>query len=489
MAAGEEECAPSTASSCKPGSKLTFRAPQQPYTYQDFAYGRLLGMGSYSKVVRAKKKDSGAEFALKIMDKKHITKENKVAYVKMERLILDHLDHPGVVRLFFTFQDTHNLYMGLECCHGGELFDQIRRKGRLSLEEARFYAAEIVDVLEYIHGQGLIHRDLKPENLLLTADGHIKVADFGSAKVTTPLQNGLSDAQADDKSCTFVGTAEYVSPEVLNGHPVTIGADLWALGCIIYQMLEGRPPFKGGSEYLTFQKVLAKDLVIPSHFPSAAKELINKLLNLEPDKRPGAGPAGYAALKSHAFFSGIEWLKLRQSAAPGLAPSPSSQGGGNGAESDDSENSDWDLAHLGGRVSRLDVSDASSPMSSSNEPSSPSAVLASAARLLDENVHEPWQKFLFEGETILASSRVRKFRKLSVKKRQLILTDRPRLFYVHPIKLVFKGEVPWSRDIYVRVENDLKFCICTPKRTYNLEDTKGQARVWKESIEKLVNAK
>ncbi|XP_058078624.1 3-phosphoinositide-dependent protein kinase 1-like [Magnolia sinica] len=133
-------------------------------------------------VVRAKKKDTGNVYALKIMDKKFITKENKISYVKLERIVLDQLDHPGIIRLFFTFQDIFSLYMALESCEGGELFDQITRKDHLSEAEACFYAVEVVDVLEYIHGVGLIHKDIKLENLLLTAEGHIKIANFGSVK-------------------------------------------------------------------------------------------------------------------------------------------------------------------------------------------------------------------------------------------------------------------------------------------------------------------
>uniref|UniRef100_A0A2P2MHE3 non-specific serine/threonine protein kinase n=1 Tax=Rhizophora mucronata TaxID=61149 RepID=A0A2P2MHE3_RHIMU len=140
---------------------FAFRSPQENFSIQDFELGKIYGVGSYSKVVRAKKKDMGIICALKIMDKNFITKENKTAYVKLERIVLDQLDHPGIVRLYFTFQDTGSLYMALESCEGGELFDQITRKGRLSEEEARFYAAEVVDALEYIHSMGLIHRDIK----------------------------------------------------------------------------------------------------------------------------------------------------------------------------------------------------------------------------------------------------------------------------------------------------------------------------------------
>nr|CAB3474942.1 unnamed protein product [Digitaria exilis] len=145
---------------------IAFRAPQEQFTAADFELGKIYGVGSYSKVVRAKKKDTSNVYALKIMDKKFITKENKISYVKMERIVLDQLDHPGVIRLFFTFQDTYSLYMALESCEGGELFDQIVRKGRLSEDEARFYAAEIVDILEYLHSVGLIHRDVKMKGLV-----------------------------------------------------------------------------------------------------------------------------------------------------------------------------------------------------------------------------------------------------------------------------------------------------------------------------------
>lgn len=274
----ETVCKEAPQSLNQPSQRLAFRAPQEPFTAQDFIYGEILGSGSYSQVVKAKKKDTGVTYALKIMDKLHIVKENKTSYVKLERIILDQLDHPGVVQLFFTFQDAHYLYMGLECCDGGELFDQIQKKKQLSLDETRFYASELVEVMEYLHGQGLIHRDLKPENLLLTKDGHLKVADFGSAKVLRPFSNGLIQNLPDDKCCTFVGTAEYVSPEVLNSFPVTIGVDLWALGCILFQMLVGKPPFKGASEYLTFQEVMARDFNLPDYLPPEAKDLINKLL-------------------------------------------------------------------------------------------------------------------------------------------------------------------------------------------------------------------
>ncbi|XP_028090884.1 3-phosphoinositide-dependent protein kinase 2 isoform X4 [Camellia sinensis] len=299
---------------------FAFRAPQENFTIQEFELGRIYGVGSYSKVVRARKKDSGIVYALKIMDKKFITKENKTNYVKLERIVLDQLDHPGIVRLFFTFQDTFSLYMALESCEGGELFDQITRKGRLPEDEARFYAAEVVDALEYIHGMGLIHRDIKPENLLLTAEGHIKIANFGSVK---PMQDSqitiLPNASSDDKACTFVGTAAYVPPEVLNSSPATFGNDLWALGCTVYQMLSGTSPFKDASEWLIFQRIIARDIRYPNYFSEEARDLIDQLLDIDPTRRPGAGPDGYDSLKMHPFFRGVDWKNLRAQNPPQLA--------------------------------------------------------------------------------------------------------------------------------------------------------------------------
>eukprot|EP00249_Psilotum_nudum_P017003 c26104_g1_i1 orf=29-1393(+) len=346
--ASRESGSPAKNLDSKPPPRPVFRAPQESFKANDFVYGRLLGLGSYSKVVKATKKDTGLTCALKIMDKRHIVKEDKIAFVKMERIILDQLDHPGIVRLLFTFQDAHYLYMGLECCEGGELFDQIMRKGRLSSEEARFYAAELISAMEYIHGQGLIHRDLKPENLLLTSDGHLKVGDFGSVKILKPLSNGFIQNLPDDKNCTFVGTAEYISPEVLSNRPVTIGVDLWALGCILYQLLVGKPPFKGASEYLTFQKVTARVLQFPEYLTPEAKDLINRLLDHDPNKRPGAGPDGYSILKGHPFFHGIDWGCLRDMPTPSLAPPPEETLDDESLIDDNTLDPEWELALMAG---------------------------------------------------------------------------------------------------------------------------------------------
>ncbi|XP_044461827.1 3-phosphoinositide-dependent protein kinase 2 [Mangifera indica] len=456
---------------------FAFRAPQENCTIQDFELGKIYGVGSYSKVVRAKKKDSGTVYALKIMDKKFITKENKTAYVKLERIVLDQLDHPGVVRLFFTFQDTFSLYMALESCEGGELFDQITRKGRLSEDEARFYAVEVVDALEYIHGMGLIHRDIKPENLLLTKEGHIKIADFGSVK---PMQDSritvLPNAASDDKACTFVGTAAYVPPEVLNSSPATVGNDLWALGCTLYQMLSGTSPFKDASEWLIFQRIIARDIRFPNYFSSEARDLIDRLLDIDPSRRPGAGPDGYAILKMHPFFKGVDWKNIRGLKPPKLALEPMVQSG----DCDDTNDSSWNPSHIGDGSAK--ANDGSGGASSSSDTSHITR-LASI-----DSFDSKWQQFLDPGESVLMISMVKKLQKLTSKKVQLILTNKPKLIYVDPSKLVVKGNIIWSdnsNELNIQVTSPSQFKICTPKKVMLFEDAKQRAWQWKKAIEGL----
>lgn len=458
---------------------FVFRAPQENFTIHDFELGKIHGVGSYSKVVRARKKDTGIVYALKIMDKKFITKENKTAYVKLERIVLDQLDHPGVVRLFFTFQDTFSLYMALESCEGGELFDQITRKGRLSEDEARFYAAEIVDSLEYIHGMGLIHRDIKPENLLLSAEGHIKVADFGSVKAMEDSRiTVLPNAASDDKACTFVGTAAYVPPEVLNSSPATFGNDLWALGCTLYQMLSGTSPFKDASEWLIFQRIVARDVRFPSYFSDAARNLIDRLLDIDPSKRPGAGPDGYVLLKSHPFFSGIDWANLRTKNPPKLASEQKVHSVG----SESVQDSSWNPTHIG------DGSPGKNDGTGSAASSSESGHVTRLASI--DSFDSKWQQFLEADESVLMISMMKKIQKLTNKKVQLILTNKPRLIYVNPSKLVVKGNIIWSdnpNDLNIQVTSPSHFKIVTPKKVLSFEDAKQRASQWKKAIEALQN--
>ena len=256
--------------------------------------------------------------------------------------------HPGVVKLTWAFQDMSNLCawplshissrafadLGaadfvLDLAPNGEILSLIRQVGSFSLTCARHYAAELVDIVGWVHSRGVLHRDLKPENILLDSEFHMRLTDFGSAKVlpivdgkvvrelAVPSTPGVtvdvlpgSHASRLPPKRSFVGTAEYVSPEVLLSEPAAEPADFWALGCILYQFITGSPPFRGKTEYLTFQKIKALEYTFPDGFDSQARDLVERLLVLDPSKRIGAGPTGIEEIRSHAFFAGVDFTRL-----------------------------------------------------------------------------------------------------------------------------------------------------------------------------------
>ncbi|KAL8682046.1 MAG: hypothetical protein Q9186_001835 [Xanthomendoza sp. 1 TL-2023] len=282
--------------------------------FRDFQFGRTLGEGSYSTVMAATDRETGREFAIKVLDKRHIIKEKKVKYVNVEKDTLNRLtEHPGVVRLYYTFQDETSLYFVLDLASNGELLGVLKKLTTFDQECARFYGAEILDTIDFMHAKGVIHRDLKPENVLLDEQMHVKITDFGTAKLLDPLKaaqhaNGIAEAaelldgSETNKAVSFVGTAEYVSPELLRDRKACKASDLWAFGCIIYQLLAGRPPFKAANEYLTFQKILNLEYAFPKGFPDVAKDLVERLLVLEP-----SGRLSIEHIKNHQFFEGIVW--------------------------------------------------------------------------------------------------------------------------------------------------------------------------------------
>lgn len=243
------------------------------------------------------------------------------------------LNHSNIIKLYSTFQDKHKLYFILEYCPNRDLADLIRSQGKLSLELSKFYIAEIVSALEYMHGKGVYHRDLKPENIALDDKMHLKLLDFATANIKGMFFNKktmkfeiiekIEDLNLeDDINAELVGTPDYVSPEVLTRNKIKIGpaVDLWALGCILYLFLHGETPFKDKTDLLMFDKILNDVYVINDNIDPDAKDLINKLLIKDPDKRLGAGPLGssndFNSLKSHNFFKGIDWDKLKYMEAP-----------------------------------------------------------------------------------------------------------------------------------------------------------------------------
>ena len=299
------------------GDTGEIQRPQRQYAREDFEFGSLLGIGALAQVVHVRDIYSGEEYALKILDKKQIKRFGKVAQVINEKDMLSRLDHPGVVKLYFTFQDSTWLYLALELCSNGELAELISRKGRLPLPLVKFYAGELVNVLTYLRSMGIAHRDIKPENLFISETGHLKLGDFDTAKlvISSNGASGASPPAAAARMNTFVGTAQYVSPEMLHDSAVAgFGSDLWALGCVAYQMLVGSPPFKSNSEYVTFQKILATDYQFPDDIPEIGKQFVKSLLTLEPQDRLGF--QNMDELRSHEFFNSVDLDSLEHQDPP-----------------------------------------------------------------------------------------------------------------------------------------------------------------------------
>lgn len=268
---------------------------------KDYQFGTRIGEGSYSTVFSAVDVQSNKTFAIKVLSKKHIVKEDKIKYVNIEKTTLHRLgqQHPGIVQLYYTFQDESSLFFVLDFAEYGELLSIIRKFGSLSESVLKFYMSQILDAVSFIHLKGVIHRDLKPENILVGHDFNLKITDFGAAKLLGNTsdesgekidykginQDASNGQHHHDRRGSFVGTAEYVSPELLKHNSCGFESDVWALGCILYQFFHGNPPFKGSTEYLTFEKIINVEFSYRNAIPPDVASIIDQLLVAEPLQR------------------------------------------------------------------------------------------------------------------------------------------------------------------------------------------------------------
>jgi serum/glucocorticoid-regulated kinase 2 len=193
---------------------------------------KVIGKGTFGKVVLARSKDDNKLYALKCLKKEHILRTKNIINLRNEKRIIEELDNPFIVKLKFTFQSKDKIFMGFEYFNGGELFFHLHRnKVSFSEDVVRFYAAEIYLALRYLHSKGVVYRDLKPENIILDEEGHIKLIDFGLARDNMTEQSMTS---------TFCGTNEYIPPELLKGESYTFNFDWWGYGVLLYEMLYGK---------------------------------------------------------------------------------------------------------------------------------------------------------------------------------------------------------------------------------------------------------
>ncbi|CAM1502248.1 Fc.00g042320.m01.CDS01 [Cosmosporella sp. VM-42] len=291
--------------------------PTRNFKLSDFKLMRTLGTGTFARVCLVRPAATAhipldhqrnpEVYALKILRKTEVIKLKQIDHVRHERSILaDVAGHPFITNLLASFADYDSLYMLLDYVPGGELFSYLRKLRRFDEDTARFYAAEIVLVLEYLHEHqsGVAYRDLKPENLLLDGDGHIKLVDFGFAK-----RLGNRGDNHPVETYTLCGTPEYLAPEVIQNKGHTGAVDWWALGILMYEFLTGYPPFWHQNPIEIYKQILEKPVVFPQDPPISddAKDIIRSFCTVDRSRRLGNISGGAARVKAHPFFKDVNW--------------------------------------------------------------------------------------------------------------------------------------------------------------------------------------
>lgn len=237
----------------------------------------LLGKGGFACVYRAQCHRTGRQVAIKEIDIWTMKKQNMIDRVRQEVKIHSQLKHPSILELYTFFEDCRHVYLVLELCHNGELLQYLKRNGnKLSEIEARYIIRQVVEGLLYLHKYNIVHRDMTLTNLLLTKDMRVKIADFGLA---TQLNS------RDEKHMTMCGTPNYISPEVATRSSYGLETDLWGLGCLLYTLLVGHPPFDTDAIKSTLTKVVMSGFFLPNYLSNKAKDLINCLLRKNPRDR------------------------------------------------------------------------------------------------------------------------------------------------------------------------------------------------------------
>lgn len=279
--------------------------------FEDFTILKLIGKGAFGKVMLVRKNDTGRLYAMKQLDKDHVLSLAAVTFTLTERHVLKTYNHPFVVSLKYSFQTKSSLFMVLDYVGGGELFYHMAERGVFDEDTVRFYAAQIVLALGFLHDHGVTYRDLKPENLLLDIHGNICLCDFGLCKEQVDGENTF----------TLCGSPEYMAPEVLQGRGYGRSVDWWALGILIYEMLTGLPPFYSEDAMEMSQNILTAPIHFPDHLSKNIMSLIVQLLKRDPARRLGSGPGDAEDIKAHPFFAPVDWKRiLRKEIEPPFKP-------------------------------------------------------------------------------------------------------------------------------------------------------------------------
>ena len=470
---------------------------------EDFDVVALSGKGAYGTVLKVKFKNdsSGKFYAIKIMDISALERIKKLYQAYLECDILSQLDSPYIVDILGAFDENRKINIVMQYLSKGDFSDFIRLNYPLKQDTIQFYAAEIVNFLDYIQSKKIVHRDLKPENIMMNSNWHLQVIDFATARIlgkyfdkqkfefkddsyydiseTDDLKgnkvaiNDDDDEDLDDMSLdrpdrrglTFVGTAEYVSPEVLGDKPAEFGADVWALGIMIYQMFFGKTPFKEKTNYLIFRKIEQLKIEFPPNvnIPEEAKDLITKILVKEPNKRLGAGESGteydIAHLKSHPYFKGIDWDNLHNISPPNC------------------ENFDYLLS----KKNNNNINNSINRNESIRSNNMSDFGITKTRTTYEENNSNG------EQATVLRQGYLEKKSPwLHYNRRKVILDSTPKIVYIDPTNNKVKGEIYLDKKFRVVHVSSNIFDLVSQKRSFRFKAPEGDALVWEKSITEAI---
>ncbi|VDM94083.1 unnamed protein product, partial [Onchocerca ochengi] len=279
------------------------------YGLQHFSICKVLGKGSFGKVLLVELKNKQEYYAMKCLKKDVILEDDDTECTFIERRVLILSSQcPFLCQLFCSFQTNEYLFFVMEYLKGGDLMHHIQAVKKFDENRSRFYACEIIIALQFLHSKGIIYRDLKLDNILLDSDGHIHLADFGMCKTEMNRENGMAS--------TFCGTPDYIAPEIIKGQLYNEAVDFWSFGVLLYEMLIGQSPFHGEGEDELFDSILNERPYFPKSIGKEAAKCLSALFDRNPNTRLGMPECPDGPIRTHSFFRGVDWKRYEARQIP-----------------------------------------------------------------------------------------------------------------------------------------------------------------------------